>query len=90
MKPIIRRVGRLEDRYALVAGEPKTCLRLIVSLPWKGPANLATSTCTRTNYAGRGVFENVNLDGDESSLSDDDLERFIAGFPIEVVRRSVA
>jgi len=48
MRAILRRVGRLEDRFETqLSGKPKVALRIMISLPWKGPVNLATSTCTR-------------------------------------------
>jgi len=83
MKAIVRRVGRLEDRYAInSSGKVKVALRILVSLPWKAPANLATSTCTRMLNAAGGVIETVKLDGDEASISEEELEKFIASFPI--------
>jgi len=84
MKAIVRRVGRLEDRFPInSSGKPKVALRIFVSLPWKGPANLATSTCTRMLNAAGGIIETVKLDGDEASVSPDELEKFIASFPIQ-------
>ena len=58
MSAILRRVARLEDQFEIqLSGRPKTTLRLLVSLPWKGPANLATSTCMRMLNPGGGVTE---------------------------------
>jgi len=83
MKAIVRRVGRLEDRYAInSSGKPKVALRIFVSLPWKGPANLATSTYTRVLNDTGGLIETVKLDGDEDSIGEEELEKFIASFPI--------
>jgi len=82
MKPILRRVGKLEVRHAL-SGKPRSQLRLLISLPWKGPANLATSTCKRSLNAAGGLIEVVDLDGGRDALSDDDLERFIDSFPVQ-------
>jgi hypothetical protein len=79
-----RRVGRLEDRFAInSSGKPRVGFRLIISLPWKGPLNLATSTCQRTLNPEGAITEIVDLDGDGGRLSEEELERFIAGFPIE-------
>jgi len=46
MKAIVRRVGRLEDRYAIdSSGKLRIGVRAIISFPWNGPLSLATSTC---------------------------------------------
>ena len=82
MKTIHRRLGRLEGGYAIgYSGWPKPGFRIIVSLPWKGPANLATSRCRRT-LRGGCITEVVNLDGDEAGIGEEELETFIAGFPV--------
>ncbi|MGA2715627.1 MAG: hypothetical protein ABSG41_21215 [Bryobacteraceae bacterium] len=82
MRAILRRVGRLEDRFALdSSGKPRLGVRVIVGLPWKGAANLAKSTCRRLLRAG-GITDIVELDGDDASISEEELETFIASFPI--------
>ncbi len=48
-----------------------------------GSLNLATSTCTRTLWPSGGLMEVVQLDGSQDNLSNEDLERFIASFPIQ-------
>ena len=84
MKAIVRRVGCLEDRFAIhSSGKARVIVRVIIHSPGKGPLNLATSTCRRTLNPGGGITEIVELDGHEDSLSQEELERFIAGFPIE-------
>ena len=82
MKAIVRRVGRLEDRFQTqLSGRSKSSLRIIVTRAGSEPANLATSTCTR--YVRDGVLtEVVDLDGARGSISDEELEKFIASFPI--------
>ena len=56
-------------------------LRLIIGRAAGDGVNLATSTCTR-RLAPNGVLtEVIDLDGGDS-LSDEELERFIARFPI--------
>ena len=82
MRTILRRVGRLEDRHG-AAGKPQKSLRLIVALPWKGPANLATSTCRRSLGSGL-LMELVELDGDDASLGEEELEQFVQSFPIVI------
>ena len=82
MKAIVRRVGRLEDRFQTqLSGRAKDSLQIIVTRAGGGPANLATSTCTR--YVRDGILtEVVQLDGDDSGISDEELETFVARFPI--------
>lgn len=44
---------------------------------------MATSTCTR--YLRDGFLtEVVKLDGDDAAISDEELEKFVAGFPIHI------
>jgi hypothetical protein len=82
MKAIVRRVGRLEDRFEnQLSGKSKSSLRIIVTRAGSEPANLVTSTCTR--YVRDGVLtEVVDLDGARGSIGDEELEKFIASFPI--------
>ena len=83
MKAIVRRVGRLEDRFQTqLSGKPKSNLRIIVTRAGSG-ANLATSTCTRRLNNTGGLIEIVDLDGDDSGISEEELEQFIASFPID-------
>ena len=82
MKAIVRRVGRLEDRFQL-SGKPKSSLRIIVTRAGSGATNLATSTCTRRLNNNGGLIETVDLDGDDSGISEEELEQFIASFPID-------
>jgi hypothetical protein len=56
---------------------------LLVASGVCGPLNLATSTCTRTLWPTGALMEVVHLDGDQNGLSNEDLERFISGFPIQ-------
>jgi hypothetical protein len=84
MKTILRRVGRLEDRYAAhLSDKPQVAVRLLISYPWKGALNLATSTCQRTLNAGGAVTEIVKLDGRDEDIGEEELEKFIASFPIQ-------
>jgi hypothetical protein len=82
MKAIVRRVGRLEDRFEnQLSGKSKSSLRIIVTRAGSEPANLVTSTCTR--YVRDGVLtEVVDLDGARGSIGDEELEKFITSFPI--------
>jgi hypothetical protein len=47
------------------------------------PLNLANSTCRRTLAPNGLLTEIVMLDGSDRCLTNEDLERFIAGFPVE-------
>jgi hypothetical protein len=88
MKAIVRRVGRLEDRFQTqLSGKPKNSLRIIVTRAGSGPASLATSTCTRYVRDGE-LTEVVHLDGERDAISDDELETFVARFPIDPGRES--
>jgi hypothetical protein len=82
MKAIVRRVGLLEDRFAInSSGKLRIGVRAIISFPWKGPLSLSTSTCRRTLNPG-AVTEIVELDGTDEGIDEEELEKFIAGFPI--------
>jgi hypothetical protein len=84
MKTIVRRVGRLEGRFqSQRSGKPKTGLRIIVTRGERGAPNLATSTCTRRLNNTGGLIEIVDLDGADSAIGEEELEDFIASFPIE-------
>ena len=47
------------------------------------PLNLASSTCKRTLGTNGLLTEIVDLDGSDQGVTDEDLEEFIAGFPVE-------
>jgi len=49
------------------------------------PLNLAESNCTRTLCPNGVVTEVVKLEGRREDLTDEELEAFIAKFPIERV-----
>jgi hypothetical protein len=71
LRTIRRRLGRLEYRFQTeLSGKPKVSLRIPLSSPWKGPANLATSTCRRQLWAG-SITEFVEFDGDHAGISEE-------------------
>jgi hypothetical protein len=45
--------------------------------------NLEASTCRRTLTASGYLTEVVRLDGTRGSLTDEELSRFVEGFPVE-------
>jgi hypothetical protein len=84
MRAIVRRVGRLEDRFQTqLSGKSKSSLRIVVTRGESGTANPATSTCTRRLNNTGGLIEIVDLDGANSGISEEELEQFIASFPID-------
>ena len=74
------RLDKLEKTLAPAKGR-RPGVRVVVS-GMCGPANLATSTCTRTLRNG-ALNEIVVLDGHCDALSDEQLERFIESFPVQ-------
>ena len=82
MKAIAGRLRRLEQqRFGPAAREP---FRVVISTGvW--PLNLEASTCTRTLCPNGVVTEVVTLEGRRQDLTDEELEAFIAKFPIERV-----
>ncbi len=46
-------------------------------------ANLATSTCARRLNNTIGLIEIADLDGADSEINEEELEQFIASFPID-------
>jgi hypothetical protein len=74
-----RRLAKLEAR--LVPREPKVGLRIVYSSIAK-PLSLATSKCVRWLCEDGTLTEFVRFDGNCKDMSDVELERFIAGFPM--------
>jgi hypothetical protein len=61
MKILLKRLGKLENRYSV--DDSKPTLRLVVSFPWKGPINWEKSTCSRVRQDSN-LTEVVHLEGD--------------------------
>jgi hypothetical protein len=80
MKAIFRRVGRLGERYEAQLSGNKP-VRVFVTRAGKD-ADLATSTCQRSIRDGI-LTEVVQLDGGMDHLSDEEIEKFVASFPIK-------
>jgi hypothetical protein len=79
VKAIAGRLRRLEQqRFGPAAREP---FRVVIT--GVSPLNLGASTCTRTLGANGVVTEVVTLEGRRQDLSDEELEAFIAKFPIK-------
>lgn len=73
---------RLEKLERLGPAEGSEVFRVLVRATC-GPPNLANSTCTRTLGPNGHITELVTLDGGRDGLTDDDLDPFVSGFPIE-------
>ena len=80
---LTRRLQALESKQALVV-KP---FRVVIAQVWKR-LNLATSTCRRTRWEDGSVLDVVHLDGTDTGLSSEDLEKFIASFPIDPARNA--
>jgi hypothetical protein len=79
----IRRLQRLEGVWSVAAdGRPRETMRVVVGCVC-GPTNLAASTCHRRIDPTGLLVAVVELDGSSDSLTVEDLERFVEGFPIE-------
>ena len=89
MKPLNRRIARLECRFAPMlqpdfVSNRQDRLRLVTSA-MDHALNLETSTCRRTLTANGALTEVVRLDGIHGGLSDEELDKFVQSFPIERV-----
>ena len=79
MTNLKRRVNSLEHpRSGPVPGHVRIVIRSVCGSP-----NLSTSSCTRTLGPDGALTEVVHLDGGRDGLNDQDLETFIASFPVQ-------
>jgi hypothetical protein len=74
-----RRLNALEQRRSQISKEPFRVLIRTVC----GPLNLATSSCERRLGQDGQLTDLVHLDGGRDGLTDEQLEKWIATFPIE-------
>ena len=79
MRALDRRLRRLEQLQFEPAREP---IRVVISAVGS-PLNLEKSTCERTLAANGLLTEFVHLDGRRADLTDEELNRWIASFPME-------
>ena len=87
MKAVIRRVARLEVRFAPAARTPRQCFRTVVRR-LDSPPSLQGATCTRTLMPDGTLYELVRLDRshpDSAGATDEEIEEFIANVPIAIV-----
>ena len=94
---LYRRLQRLEEtpgfRYS--AEQPRERFRIVVTgIGWTegrneswsiGPLNLEQSTCRREFKADGTLWEIVQIHGNWNQISDEQLEQWIAGCPVERV-----
>jgi hypothetical protein len=79
MKTVLRRVGRLEDRFG--PGKPRKVLQIVVSRIGAGEAGLEKATCTR-HWAGDLPMEVIKLNRWNNPYTREELDRFVERFPI--------
>ena len=87
MKSLARRVHRLQRQFAPIPDylqNPRDRFRLVVS-GMDHPLNLATSRCTRTLCPNGTLLEVVHLDGIRGNLNDEEVDRFVGSFPVNIM-----
>jgi hypothetical protein len=89
MKTVVRRIRRLEDRFAPKVQadflrNPRQRLRIVVCRVDRA-LRLETSTCRRTLTASGFLSEVVRLDGIRGGLTDEVLEKFVESFPVKKI-----
>ena len=85
MKPVIRRLRRLEDQFGS-ADKPRPSFRLVVR-DLGSKLCLADATCKRMLAADGTVMELVkfqNHDEGPDELTNEEMNRWVDSFPIEV------
>jgi hypothetical protein len=77
------------DRFVqLERQKEKSSVRLLLAISGVGgPPNLAKSTCTPHLCANGALMEVVHLDGGHQGMTDEDVEAFLAGFPVSRAER---
>ena len=85
MKIIDRRLCKLEDQFRPADRKPRQCLRMVVRrLGCK--RGFENETCSRTLWPDGILFELVWLDISKEgrgTLTGEELDRFVASFPIK-------
>jgi hypothetical protein len=88
MTNVVKRICRLEDHLSPppepdFLRNPEKRNRIVVSRMDR-KLNLETSSCTRMLSEDGVLTEVVRLDGISASFSEDELERFLARFPVQI------
>jgi hypothetical protein len=81
-KPGDYELGSLQSRAAARAVLNASLKRILIVVSCKRPLNLQISTCERMLWPDGYLCEMVTLHGRASDLTDEQLEEFIARFPI--------
>jgi hypothetical protein len=87
VKTVVRRLARLEDRLAPAEHKPRKLMRIVVTQCGSNPG-LDGAECTRTLCEDGTLLEVVKLLGDRKApgqLTDEELELWVASFPIDVL-----
>jgi hypothetical protein len=87
LNPLARRVQRLQRQFPPAPDyrlNPRERLRVIVAA-MDHDLSLTTSTCSRTLCGDGTLLEVVDLDGTRADLSEEELDRFVATFPIQML-----
>ncbi|MGA2186400.1 MAG: hypothetical protein ABSH47_25575 [Bryobacteraceae bacterium] len=86
MRTVIKRLARLEDQFVPPDQKARKCFRLIVCR-YGAKTSLENATCKRTLCPDGTVMELVELNGSyegSHSVTAEELDRWVASFPIEV------
>jgi hypothetical protein len=87
MKAIAKRLRRLEDRFAPADGQQRERFRIVLQPAGLRTPDLESSTCRRKLWPNGIVSETVELGTSSNGreLTDDELDKWIAGFPVEAL-----
>jgi hypothetical protein len=88
MNTLARRVQRLQRQFAPAPDyrhNPRERLR-VIGAAMDHDLSLATSTCSRTLCGDGTLLEVVKLDGIRGDLSEEALDQFVSGFPVNILQ----
>jgi hypothetical protein len=86
VKTVAKRLARLEEQFVPPDQKARKCLRLIVCR-YGAKTTLENATCKRTLSPDGTVMEFVEVFGSNEGpdrVTDEELDRWVASFPIEV------
>ena len=85
MKALATRLRRLEDQFGAADRQPRNYSRMVLQPAGLCKPDLENSTCRRTLWPNGTVHESIVLvpGNNGRELSDDELDRWVASFPIE-------
>jgi hypothetical protein len=87
MKALANRLYRLEQRLVQTdyLHHPRNVMRIVVSGFAEQPGIGPDARCTRTLCPNGTLMECVKLDGDDETLSKDEIGQFVNGFPVTIL-----